>query len=70
MNEWRVGRHQARNIYWGEEFVMVVVGEEQAAGQRARALVAVLNDAEEQTRTEAAQSQDWRDSTYLGGRSR
>lgn len=70
MNTWRVGRHQARNVYWGEEFVFVVVGEQAQAGSRARAIVAALNDAEERTRAEAAQSTDWRDVTYLGGVSR
>lgn len=50
MSDWRVGHHQARNIYWGEEFVMVVVGEEQVANQRARAIVAALNDVEQRGR--------------------
>ncbi len=43
---WRVGNHQARNIYRGDQYVMVVVGDDALAGVRAREIVAVLNHAE------------------------
>lgn len=43
---WRVGNHQPRNIYRGDEYVAVVLGDDTLAGVRAREIVAVLNRAE------------------------
>jgi hypothetical protein len=43
---WRVGNHQARNIYRGDSYVAVVVGDDALAGVRAREIVAILNRAE------------------------
>lgn len=41
--EWRVGRHQPRNVYRGDEFVAVVIGPDDEAGGRAAYIAEAVN---------------------------
>lgn len=43
---WRVGRHQPRNVYRGDEFVAVMVGEDEWAYALAEQIVRAMNDQE------------------------
>lgn len=44
--QWRVGRHQPRNVYRGDEFVAVMVGEDEWAYALAEQIVQAMNEQE------------------------
>jgi hypothetical protein len=46
MTEWRVGNHNPRNLYIGDEHVAVTVGDNVAAGALAHRIVAAMNHTE------------------------
>lgn len=46
---WRVGNPQSRNIYRGDNYVAVVVGDDYRASQQARLIVDALNYVENRT---------------------